>query len=319
MKTITALILCVTCIVSVGLRAAPASADWRVEFEGTEVDAGAQGVTLGVTVAWELPLINLTVPVVVRSLDPGAFWTGDLPVDTCLGEPRSDCLRGVVWQWSSAWANLILELRPGPPGNGCPPDDDSGYDAVSPDHFVVVALGTSPADAQPNGQEILTLTFDVSDVGGQFEFDTACFSSTLSSLSIIDDQFPPVDHGFSASGTGEAVFTKGIVTILPANGILDAEDHVPAQFNLSQNYPNPFNEQTVIDFSLETATHLTLAVYDILGRRVNTLAVGLFPPGVHAVKWNGTDSAGNPVGSGVYFAVLRTSQDNLHKKILLLR
>ena len=61
---------------------------------------------------------------------------------------------------------------------------------------------------------------------------------------------------------------------------------IPTQYLLSQNYPNPFNPTTVISFSLPQAGHVTLKVYDILGREVATLVDGYMSAGVHDTKFS---------------------------------
>ena len=84
------------------------------------------------------------------------------------------------------------------------------------------------------------------------------------------------------------------------------------------NYPNPFNPSTVINYTLAHSGTVRLDVYDILGRHVTTLADGAQEAGVHSVDWNGTDRAGSPVSSGVYFARLASgSQATVHKMVLV--
>jgi hypothetical protein len=58
----------------------------------------------------------------------------------------------------------------------------------------------------------VTITFDVANVPGQFAFDTACFTQSLMGISMIDNGFPPAEHG--PPGTGECVFEKGVITIV---------------------------------------------------------------------------------------------------------
>jgi flagellar hook assembly protein FlgD len=70
---------------------------------------------------------------------------------------------------------------------------------------------------------------------------------------------------------------------------------------LEQNYPNPFNPSTTISFTLAAPGMTRLDVYDVNGRLVSTLVRGFQPAGRSEVKWNGTNSSGNPVASGVYF------------------
>jgi hypothetical protein len=84
----------------------------------------------------------------------------------------------------------------------------------------------------------------------------------------------------------------------------------PTAFGLAQNYPNPFslstrqsgNEQahTMIRYELPQAEHVTITIYDALGRHVRTLEDGMQPAGSHHVFWNGRDNAGRPVAVGLY-------------------
>ncbi len=70
---------------------------------------------------------------------------------------------------------------------------------------------------------------------------------------------------------------------------------------LDQNFPNPFNPVTKIAFTLREATCARLCVYDIAGRVVRVLEEGVREAGRHEVVWDGRDSSGTVVASGVYF------------------
>jgi len=69
-------------------------------------------------------------------------------------------------------------------------------------------------------------------------------------------------------------------------------------------YPNPFNPSTTVTFALPEAGRVQLAVYDLRGRLVRTLANESFGVGPHRVPWDGRDEKGNPLASGVYFGKL---------------
>jgi len=189
-------------------------AEWRIDFESKSVEAGATGVTMDITAYWDINMANFTVPVVIREIDPGSFWMGTLPTDidgTPAGHPNAI---GVTWNWSSPWAWLIEELRPAVPSDPCPTNTDVGYDGVTPDHFSISAAGAGTSTPpEPTGRVVLTLTFDVNSIAGDFEFDTACVTGSLNTIYMTDAIFPPVEHG--PSGTNEATFNKGIITILP--------------------------------------------------------------------------------------------------------
>jgi len=88
---------------------------------------------------------------------------------------------------------------------------------------------------------------------------------------------------------------------------------------LSQSAPNPFHASTTIAFTLPERATVDLAVYDVAGRRVATLATGVRPAGTHEVEWNGTDSAGRRVGTGVYFCKLDAGGRSVTRKIAVLR
>jgi hypothetical protein len=89
---------------------------------------------------------------------------------------------------------------------------------------------------------------------------------------------------------------------------------IPQDFSLMQNYPNPFNPSTKISFFVGTYGHTSLRVYDILGREIRTLVNQVETPGYHTVEWDGRSSAGQKVGSGIYFyrlSVVPTAQRDL--------
>jgi flagellar hook assembly protein FlgD len=100
------------------------------------------------------------------------------------------------------------------------------------------------------------------------------------------------------------------------------EDHAvesPQVFTLSQNAPNPFNPATVISFRIASAMSSRLTVYDALGREVAVLAEGYLQAGNHEARWNGRDSRGNPVSSGVYLYRLEAGGKAETRKMMLVR
>lgn len=94
---------------------------------------------------------------------------------------------------------------------------------------------------------------------------------------------------------------------------------MPASFRLNQNYPNPFNPSTTISFSLDGSQPFTLNIYDVQGKMIKTLLSGVKEAGEHSINWNGTNSIGNPVDSGVYYYSLECGKRVETRKMLLLR
>jgi hypothetical protein len=89
---------------------------------------------------------------------------------------------------------------------------------------------------------------------------------------------------------------------------------MPAAIELRQNYPNPFNPTTRFVLDARERAHATLAVYDLLGRRVATVFDGEFSPGTHAITW---DAAGQ--ASGVYLYVFQSGAHAQSGKMVLMR
>jgi hypothetical protein len=88
---------------------------------------------------------------------------------------------------------------------------------------------------------------------------------------------------------------------------------------LDQNAPNPFNPSTSISFVVPDAASVVLVVYDVTGARVRTLIDEVAPGGRQTVHWDGSNDAGQTVGSGTYFYKLTTGNRSVTRKMLLLK
>jgi hypothetical protein len=93
----------------------------------------------------------------------------------------------------------------------------------------------------------------------------------------------------------------------------------PSEFSLSQNYPNPFNQTTRIEFTLTMSGFVSLKIYDILGRKVRTLVSEHVSSGYKSVLWDGKDSFGSEVASGIYFYKLDAGNFSEVKKMALIK
>ncbi len=97
------------------------------------------------------------------------------------------------------------------------------------------------------------------------------------------------------------------------------ERSVPVALSIGGIFPNPFNPSTNIGFTLPVAERVTLAVYDITGRKVRDLISGPLPAGTHTAVWDGRDADGRAVSSGVYTARLTAGRETVSRKMTLLR
>jgi len=106
---------------------------------------------------------------------------------------------------------------------------------------------------------------------------------------------------------------------LDTDNIMYKKNVMPITINLEQNYPNPFNPNTNIAFSLDNGTDCRLDIHDILGRRVATLLNSYFAPGNYEIEWDGTNSEGYKVASGIYFYTITAGDYSETRKMSLMK
>ena len=103
-------------------------------------------------------------------------------------------------------------------------------------------------------------------------------------------------------------------------GFEDEINTNPYEYALHENFPNPFNPETQIRFSIGGEESVKLIIYDMMGRQVQTLIDGdSFSSGYHVVNWNGLDSKGQKVPSGVYIYRIKAGTFIADKKMLLVK
>ncbi|MCK4312625.1 MAG: T9SS type A sorting domain-containing protein, partial [Candidatus Cloacimonetes bacterium] len=107
--------------------------------------------------------------------------------------------------------------------------------------------------------------------------------------------------------------------VIEVLNILGAEHLIPTVTELRNNYPNPFNPETTIEYSLKEPGNISLEIYNIRGQKVRTLVNEFREVGYHSVIWNGKDSNGKPVSSGLYFYRMKMTDYSQLRKMLLLK
>jgi hypothetical protein len=101
---------------------------------------------------------------------------------------------------------------------------------------------------------------------------------------------------------------------LRATNIIGNNNDIPTEYSLNQNYPNPFNPSTQIEFSIPQNSHITLKVFNVLGKEVATLINGERETGSYSLTWNAQNCP-----SGVYFYRLTAGSYTMTKKLVLMR
>ena len=93
----------------------------------------------------------------------------------------------------------------------------------------------------------------------------------------------------------------------------------PAALTLHQNHPNPFNPSTTISYHVPERCRVTLEIYNVSGDLVAKLYDGYREEGTYTASWNGYNTKGLQMSSGVYLYRLRAGKEILSRKMILLR
>ena len=128
----------------------------------------------------------------------------------------------------------------------------------------------------------------------------------------------PSDQYLWLVGQGAQMLNKEIPlsSTLPVRvtGVNKQETELPGEFKLEQNYPNPFNPSTTINYSVPKSSHVTIKIYDTMGREISTLLNTEKPAGNYSIKFNTSSLA-----SGIYFYRMEAEGFMQTKKLILLK
>jgi DNA/RNA endonuclease YhcR with UshA esterase domain len=113
--------------------------------------------------------------------------------------------------------------------------------------------------------------------------------------------------------------TTGDLFASGTTGSVPTASHLPLKYQLDQNYPNPFNPETVISFEVGQREFVSLKVYNVIGQEVASLVAEELPAGRYSVRWDGRDSRGRSVASGLYLYRITAGSFTQTRKMILLR
>ena len=116
----------------------------------------------------------------------------------------------------------------------------------------------------------------------------------------------------------------GVVKATPQSEKLEpVVGYIPQTFALGQNVPNPFNPTTKITFDIPqlqtAASAVTVTVSNIVGQKIATLFSGSVAPGSYTVEWNGRNSAGQAMPSGIYIYTIKADGFSASKRMTLVK
>ena len=127
-------------------------------------------------------------------------------------------------------------------------------------------------------------------------------------------------HLFSSS-EGYEITTIIVVNELSESMNIDRSAALlPDEFELSQNFPNPFNPNTQIQFTIGQNELVSLNIFDVQGRLVNSLISNIYyTAGYHSMSWDGKNNLGTQVPSGMYLYKLVSENQTLTRKMVLMK
>jgi hypothetical protein len=94
----------------------------------------------------------------------------------------------------------------------------------------------------------------------------------------------------------------------------EGEQYLPKAFRLYENYPNPFNPSTIIKYEIAEFSLVNIALFDVLGNKIETILSEEKPAGIHTVKFNAAN-----LPSGIYFFRIKAGLFVKTKKMMLLK
>jgi hypothetical protein len=109
------------------------------------------------------------------------------------------------------------------------------------------------------------------------------------------------------------------LVVANTTGAVAVVSDVPRSYGLSQNYPNPFNPETEIAYQIPQEGLVSIAIYNIHGQLVRTLVNSHQVAGTHTVRWDGRNSDGYEVSSGVYLYRMVSGDYRATRKMLMIK
>ncbi len=177
--------------------------------------------------------------------------------------------------------------------------------SITPSGIVTVDCGVSQKYAMTpeDGYHIVDVLVDAKSIGAVSEY----IFEEVTSDHEITATFASSD-GRSVEPTGKQLGEWGDIK----------------RTTLYQNFPNPFNPDTWIPYQLSEAANVSITIYDITAKVIKNIDLGEKPAGRYRTKetaahWDGRNEVGEPVVSGIYFAVLRARDCQQIRRMLLLK
>ena len=125
---------------------------------------------------------------------------------------------------------------------------------------------------------------------------------------------------YSSSDPDDVQYLKELILGLRSNQALEIDNLVvPKTYFLHQNFPNPFNPTTSIEYDLPEFSIVNISIFDLMGRKVKSLINLKQPAGYQSIRWDGTNSFGEIVSTGMYIYTIQAGDFRQAKKMVLVK
>ena len=109
------------------------------------------------------------------------------------------------------------------------------------------------------------------------------------------------------------------ITITVSDVLSSSSENIPERLSIRHAHPNPFNNSVSISFEMPNSKNVNLTIFDMKGRLIRQLSLGVLGIGSHKVLWDGKNDLGNNLSSGIYMAVLEIGDKFNVQKISLVK
>lgn len=187
-----------------------------------------------------------------------------------------------------------------------------GWEYAGDTHGYIYTYDTKTYEIHHNHENPIRTHRGVMDVATDTEgnFYAACFEEDY-----VDVGRDSVEKSFLVGDGPQSI----MVIDRKNNSIFNSSENKLITFEAPGNFPNPFNCSTTIPIRITEGSKIEINIYNLLGKRVKTLYSGYLPEGHYRFTWNGTDSRGQELPTGIYLYRIKTETGTISNRMILLK
>ena len=109
------------------------------------------------------------------------------------------------------------------------------------------------------------------------------------------------------------------ITITISDVLSSSSENIPEKLSIRLAHPNPFNNSVSISFEIPHSKNVNLSIFDMKGRNIRRMNLGVLGSGLHKVLWDGKNEHGFEIKSGLYFVRFEGGNNSFIKKVTYLK